>query len=190
MILIILSPKNYQWMDLNCTDPIHGAVCLFVYIYLYILIYTYKYLYILARTGHPLCRVREDSSLVSWTLQCWRRNKLENFHCLDSLTHWQQYKSSFKLLSGNWPSDHVVTSITLCPACGANCPHLLSSPINCKELLSSPHPPIILKPRDIYVCDINKCPRLIPLPVNLIKSSRKSESRVILDWATNFSAQL
>ena len=20
------SPKNYQWMDLNCTDPIHGAV--------------------------------------------------------------------------------------------------------------------------------------------------------------------
>ena len=20
------SPKNYQWMDLNCTDPLHGAV--------------------------------------------------------------------------------------------------------------------------------------------------------------------
>ena len=36
-ILIILSPKNYQWMDLNCTDPIHGAVCFFVFI----LVYTY-----------------------------------------------------------------------------------------------------------------------------------------------------
>merc|ERR1711988_646313 len=24
--IAIDSPKNYQWMDLNCTDPIHGAV--------------------------------------------------------------------------------------------------------------------------------------------------------------------
>merc|ERR1712130_142729 len=24
--IAIDSPKNYQWMDLNCTDPLHGAV--------------------------------------------------------------------------------------------------------------------------------------------------------------------
>ena len=66
------------WIWTAPTRSTARFVCLFVCIYIY--------LYILAKTGHPLCCVREDSSLVS--RKSWRQNKLENFHCFVRLKTW------------------------------------------------------------------------------------------------------